>query len=327
MEDLNLQLDKEIIVDINELKEYLKNATLFSDKFFRFFLQNKTFKPAEFLIRKFLNNDSIFVRNMEIQKDIDNIGGRGIRLDFYCEEIGATGEVIKRFNIEIQRTSEGAISVRARFYSSSIDSNSLKAGDKFNQLSETYVIFITETDIFEQNQALYKIQRYIEYTDRQGNIIDLKPFNDGSYIIYVNGEYKDTSSDIGKIIHDFHCIDPDEMMCDELKEPALYLKKNEGEINNMLDFLTKESRENVEKIIKREVEKAKKEAEVEAEKAKKEAEKAKKEAEKAESKGKEEGKKAGFFETAKNLLKLGFPLEKIAEATTLTKAEIEAIAM
>lgn len=106
-------------------------------------------------------------------------------------------------------------------------------------------------------------------------------------------------------------------MCDELKEPALYLKKNEGEINNMLDFLTKESRENVEKIIKREVEKAKKEAEIEA----------KKEAEKAESKGKEEGKKAGFFETAKNLLKLGFPLEKIAEATTLTKAEIEAIAM
>ena len=254
---------------------------------------------------------------MEIQKDIDNIGGRGIRLDFYCEEIGENGEVIKRFNIEIQRTSEGAIAVRARFYSSSIDSNSLKAGDKFNQLSETYVIFITETDIFEQNQALYKIQRYIEYTDRQGNIIDLKPFNDGSYIIYVNGEYKDTSSDIGKIIHDFHCIDPDEMMCDELKEPALYLKKNEGEINNMLDFLTKESRENVEKIIKREVEKAKKEAEVEA----------KKEAEKAESKGKEEGKKAGFFETAKNLLKLGFPLEKIAEATTLTKAEIEAIAM
>ena len=282
----NLNLDKEIILDINELKEYLKNATLFSDKFFRFFLQNKTFKPAEFLIRKFLNNDSIFVRNMEIQKDIDNIGGRGIRLDFYCEEIGENGE-----------------------------------------LSETYVIFITETDIFEQNQALYKIQRYIEYTDRQGNIIDLKPFNDGSYIIYVNGEYKDTSSDIGKIIHDFHCIDPDEMMCDELKEPALYLKKNEGEINNMLDFLTKESRENVEKIIKREVEKAKKEAEVEAEKAKKEAEKAKKEAEKAESKGKEEGKKAGFFETAKNLLKLGFPLEKIAEATTLTKAEIEAIAM
>ena len=198
---------------------------------------------------------------MEIQKDIDNIGGRGIRLDFYCEEIGETGEVIKRFNIEIQRTSEGAISVRARFYSSSIDSNSLKAGDKFNQLSETYVIFITETDIFEQNQALYKIQRYIEYTDRQGNIIDLKPFNDGSYIIYVNGEYKDTSSDIGKIIHDFHCIDPDEMMCDELKEPALYLKKNEGEANNMFEFLTKESRENVDKIIKREVEKAKADAE------------------------------------------------------------------
>ena len=74
----------------------------------------------------------------------------------------------------------------------------------------------------------------------------------------------------------------------------------------MFEFLTKESRENVEKIIKREVEKAKADAE---------------------AKGKEEGKKAGFFETAKKLLKLGLSLDQISEATTLTKAEIQAIAM
>ncbi|MBR0518765.1 PD-(D/E)XK nuclease family transposase [bacterium] len=295
MEDIkqeNNNLDEEVILDINELKEYLKNATLFSDKFFRFFLQNKTFKPAQFLIRKFLNNDSIFVKNMEIQKDIDNIGGRGIRLDFYCEEIGDNGEVIKRFNIEIQRSSEGAIAVRARFYSSSIDSNSLKAGDKFNKLSDNYIIFITEQDIFKQNQALYKIQRYIEITDKKGNIIDLKPFNDGSYIIYINGAYKDTSSDIGKIIHDFHCVNPDEMFCDELKEPALYLKNNKGEINNMLEFLTKESRERVEKRIK----------EAEA-----------------------RGKKAGLLETAKNMILAGIPLQVISEITKLSIPELRII--
>ena len=66
----------------------------------------------------------------------------------------------------------------------------------------------------------------------------------------------------------------------------------------MFEFLTKESKENVEKIIKIETEKAK-----------------------------EEGKKAGFFETAKKLLKLGLSLDQIAEATTLTKAEIQAIAI
>ena len=59
------------------------------------------------------------------------------------------------------------------------------------------------------------------------------------------------------------------MLCNELKQPALYLKKNEGEINNMFEFLTKESRENLEKIMKKE---------------------------------KEEGKKEGLFETAKKML-------------------------
>ena len=53
LEDLNLQLDKEIIVDINELKEYLKNATLFSDKFFRFFFKIKHLNLLNFLLENF----------------------------------------------------------------------------------------------------------------------------------------------------------------------------------------------------------------------------------------------------------------------------------
>ncbi|MBR0519467.1 hypothetical protein IJJ97_06720, partial [bacterium] len=159
---------------------------------------------------------------------------------------------------------------------------------------DNYIIFITEQDIFKQNQALYKIQRYIEITDKKGNITELKPFNDGAYIIYINGAYKDTSSDIGKIIHDFHCVNPDEMLCNELKQPALYLKKNEGEINNMFEFLTKESRENLEKIMKIE---------------------------------KEEGKKEGLFETAKKMLLEKMPLETISKLTSLSIAELKTIAI
>ena len=98
------------------------------------------------------------------------IGGLEVNLDFYCEQIRENGKAIKRINVEIQNESSGAIPKRARFHSSSLDSVSLKVGDKFKDLSENYVIFIAKKDIFTQKQALYNIQRYIEFTDEKGDI-------------------------------------------------------------------------------------------------------------------------------------------------------------
>lgn len=55
---------EEIQINTQDLRDYIKNASLFSDTYFRAFLQNKTYKPAEYLIRKFLKNPFIIVRNM-----------------------------------------------------------------------------------------------------------------------------------------------------------------------------------------------------------------------------------------------------------------------
>ncbi len=273
---------EEIQINTQDLRDYIKNASLFSDTYFRAFLQNKTYKPAEYLIRKFLKNPFIIVRNMEIQKVIDNVGGRGIRLDFYCEELAEDGTVKRRFNIEIQRSSEGAVAVRARYYSSSIDSNALKKGEDIRSLSETYVIFIAEKDIFKKGQELYHIQRYI------------------------NGEFEDISTDIGKIVHDLKCVNPDEMLCDELRKPALYLKQTEGGFKEVEAIY----KDNVQRIINESksewIEAGKKVGILEGEKI---------------------GEKNGLWKTAKNLLKIGLPLEKIAEATTLELAEIQAMAL
>ncbi len=211
-----------IIIDVNKLQAYLEMACLFEDSYFKIFMQNKTYKPAQFILRTILNNPFLVVQNITVQKVINNIGGREVSLDFYCEQIDDNGKVIKRFNIEIQRATNGAIPQRARFYSSSLDSASLAEKGKFKELTENYVIFIAEKDIFKKQQALYNIQRYIEFTDEHGNIKHLEPFKDGSHIIYINGEYKDTSNELGKIIHDFHCVKSTEMLCEELKKPAEY---------------------------------------------------------------------------------------------------------
>ena len=95
-----------IIIDAQRLQEYLEMASLFSDKYFKIFLQNQTYKPAQFILRTILKNPFLVVQNMTIQKVISNIGGREVQLDFYCEQIGEDGKVIKRINVEIQRQSE-----------------------------------------------------------------------------------------------------------------------------------------------------------------------------------------------------------------------------
>ena len=116
-------------------------------------MQNQTYKSAEFMLRTILKNQFLQVKNITVQKVINNIGGREVHLDFYCEQIGENGEVIKRFNIEVQRANEGAIPQRARFYASSLDSASLVEKDKFKTLSENIVIFICENDIFKERAS------------------------------------------------------------------------------------------------------------------------------------------------------------------------------
>ena len=317
------QKPKNIIIDVEKLQEYLEMASLFSDKYFKIFLQNQTYKPAQFILRTILKNPFLVVQNMTIQKVINNIGGREVQLDFYCEQIGDDGKVIKRINVEIQRQSGGAIPKRARFHSSSLDSASLKENDPFKALTENYVIFFAEKDIFKKKQPYYNIQRYIEFTDEKGNIKHLKPFNDGSHIIYINGQYKDTTSDLGKIIHDFHCVKTDDMLCEELRKPAEYFKNKKKGENEMykdidiFDLLTDESKEKIMKELK--------EAKVEAKKdglAEGRAE--------GEKLGIEKGEKLGIakalLESAKRMIKKGiYSLEEIAENLDLPLNEVKTI--
>lgn len=54
---------------------------------------------------------------------------------------------------------------RARFHSSMIDRTLLSKGEDFEDLVDTYVIFITENDKFGKGIPLYHIERRIEEMD------------------------------------------------------------------------------------------------------------------------------------------------------------------
>ena len=99
-----------------------------------------------------------------------------------------------------------------------LDAHILKPGDDTEDIPDSYVIFITENDVMGKNQAIYHIQRYVE-TD-EGKIL----FGDGSHILYVNGKYRG-NDEIGKLMHDFSCSNPDDMNYEALAKKARYYKQ------------------------------------------------------------------------------------------------------
>ena len=81
------------------------------------------------------------------------------------------------------------------------------------------MIFITENDVIGKGKPIYRIDRRIDDTDEL--------FDDGEHIIYVNGADKNASTELGKLMHDFFCTDPDDMNYKELADKVRYFKEDE----------------------------------------------------------------------------------------------------
>lgn len=69
------------------------------------------------------------------------------------------------------------------------------------------------------NQPIYPVERYVIVGENK------VLFDDGSHIIYVNGEYRG-NDEIGKLMHDFSCTNPDDMNYEALAKKARYYKQD-----------------------------------------------------------------------------------------------------
>lgn len=117
-----------------------------------------------------------------------------------------------------------------------IDSDTLLTGDDYSRLPESFVIFITETDVLKGNQPLYIIDRTINGTADK--------FNDGSHIIYVNSQIQNDTR-LGKLMRDFTCVDPDKISYKVLADRAGYYKNSKEGVQTMckiVEEIVKEDR-------------------------------------------------------------------------------------
>lgn len=197
-------------------KEIIQELTLMDDTFMRNVLKEKT--CIEYILQIIMKKKIQVIEHV-IQRDYKNLQGRSVVLD--CVALDENG---KQFDIEVQQENEGASHKRARYNSSLMDMNILRPEQKFDELPQTYIIFITKKDILGYGKPIYHIQRMIK--ELQTN------FNDESYIIYVNSKKQD-DTELGKLMHDFYCKNAANMNSEILANKVRELKETPEGVENM----------------------------------------------------------------------------------------------
>ena len=168
---------------------------------------------AEMTLRIITGIKDLTLAKGETQKDFKRLlGARSICLDYHGVDTKGT-----QYDLEVQKADSGARPERARYHSAVMDVEALDAGQLFEELPETYAIFVTEHDIFGKGRGLYPVERVI--------MPECESFNDREHIQYVNGAYRGNDP-LGELMHDFCCSDPDEMKNEMHAEASRYYKEN-----------------------------------------------------------------------------------------------------
>ena len=195
----------------------LRGLRLLDDDFMQKVFEDKA--CTELLLQIILKRADLKVLHVNGQQDIKNLQGRSVTLDILAVDTDN-----KVYNIEIQRSDKGAAVKRARYNSSLIDSNVTEPGEQYENLCESYIIFITENDIMKEGLPIYHVDRTVIETG--------KLFGDEAHIIYVNSQIHDESA-LGKLMYDFYCTDAGKMNYEILADRVRYFKEDEKGVATM----------------------------------------------------------------------------------------------
>ena len=270
MADEKIMPENGLEVRYERYKGIIKNFTLMSDIFMRNVFKQR--ECLEYVLQVIMEKQDLKVIDQIIQKDYKNLQGRSAIMD--CVARDSEG---KQFDVEIQQDNEGASPKRARYHSGLMDMNTLNPGQDFDELPESYVIFITWDDILGYGFPIYHIDRHIKEADDS--------FQDEAHIIYVNSR-KQEDTELGRLMHDLHCRNADEMHSPVLAKRVHELKDTQKGVELMCHEMEKIYSEGMESGEKRgELKKAK--------------------------------------ETALSLAEMGLPVEKIAKAVNHNVNEVQ----
>ena len=167
----------------------------------------------------------------------------GVRLDVFAVEDGTR----RRFNVELQVKDNKNLPRRSRYYHAQLDMDALVTGIDYNELPDTYVIFICDYDPMDSLFYRYTIANQCQENKEK--------IADGIHTIWLNtkGQNKD---DVPKELVDFleyvespnetKDLDEEDSFIKSLKEQIAAIKRNrewEGRFMLFKELLSDERKE------------------------------------------------------------------------------------
>lgn len=207
--------------DLKKLASFRIMDDTFARSFFR-----KEAKLAEFVLRIITKLDDLEIDPTEYETQFDAkrmVGSRSLMLDVHGGDTKG-----RKYDLEMEK--KDASPERSEVHIATMITEHLHSGDEFSDLPILYVIFVCEHDIIGNgrpvNEFMYLNTDQFKGNDEIESKIQAHASMGGrTHILYVNGDYEDAGSEIGKLIHDLKCPNPDDMYFDILAKRTYELKE------------------------------------------------------------------------------------------------------
>lgn len=201
------------------------------DVFFELLASNK--EVCEEILRTILEDVELTVEDVIVQSSERNVYGRSVRLDALCTLGNGS-----KCNIEVQRADNDDHLRRARFNAASITVKESAPGDRFEDVSNVCIVYISEFDFLAKGKTIYHIDKVIRETN---DIID-----DGLTEIFVNTAVDD-GTDIADLMSCFIKKEVNNPKFPRFSSEVRKLKETEGGLSTMCELMEKYNQEAVNK--------------------------------------------------------------------------------
>lgn len=162
-----------------KIREEAKKLNPIDDLMFRTMAEDRKF--CEEILRVILSDPKLAVLESTPQYAGTNPQGRSVILDAKC----VLGDG-RKVDIEVQKANDDDHQRRVRYNGSILTTNLTDPGEKFKNVPDVCIVFISRFDIFNSNLPLYHVDRVIRET---GEIVD-----NGFEEIYVNAKVRNGSA-------------------------------------------------------------------------------------------------------------------------------------